>query len=416
MTALLGALVLFLLGLAGARLSFTTAGMPLGARFLFVAGTHFLFIGFLLGPVVGLLTRDVIAQFFPLLALGLGWVGLLFGLQLDVRSLRRFPWRLTGAALLQGTVAFVVFVGLALLVLAPFVEINSTARGVVLAAAATACVSGPLGVSAVAANVRGKASELLLFVASLDAFVGIVALQLVGVFYPPLGVSSATVAVGVEWLLVALAVGMVFAIFLMWLTRPKPDNDELVLFLLGSALFIGGAALYLGLAPLFVAMVAGLLLGNFAPMRRRIYSVLQQWEKPIYVILLLLLGALVTIRGVAIVPLAIGYTVVRAIAKLAGGWVAARFVRRHVHVPGTLGLGLITQGGMSLVIALSVVLSYGGLASREVVLMNFTTAVVIGVLLSELVGPFLTRDLLRRAGELQGTDAAARAAVAVNEQ
>lgn len=415
MNALIGALVLFLLGLAGARLSFTTAGMPLGTRFLFVAGTHFLFIGFLLGPVVGLLSRDVIAQFFPLLALGLGWVGLLFGLQLDIRQLRRFPRRLTTAALLQAGIAFLVFFGLALLALTPFFEFDEVTQGVLLAAAATACVSSPLGVSAVAANVRGKTSELLLYIASLDAFVGIVALQLIAALYHPLRVNGLSAAAGAQWLLVAVAVGVAFAIFLLWLTRPKPDKDELVLFLLGSALFLGGAALYLGLSTLFVAMVAGMLVGNLSPMRRRVYAALQEWEKPIYVILLLLLGALVVVQSAAVVPLAIGYAVLRAIAKLAGGWVAARVVRPHLRVPSALGLGLITQGGMSLVIALSIVLAYGGLGSRDPVLTNFTTAVVIGVLLSELAGPFLTRNLLRSAGELQGTDAAARAIIAVNE-
>ena len=415
MDALIGALVLFLLGLAGARLSFTTAGMPLGARFLFVAGTHFLFIGFLLGPVVGLLSREVIAQFFPLLALGLGWVGLLFGLQLEVRQLRRFPRRITIGALLQAVVAFGVFFGLGLLALAPFFALDDVTRAVLLAGAATACVSSPLGVSAAVANVRGRTSELLLYCASLDALIGIVALQVIFALFHPLRARGLSIAIGAEWLFVAVGVGVAFAIFLLWLTRPKPDSDELVLFLLGCALFLGGASLYLGLSTLFVAMIAGTLVGNLSPMRRRLFTVLQEWEKPIYVILLLLLGALVSVRSATVVPLAIGYAVLRLIAKLAGGWVTARVVRPLVVVPGTLGLGLLTQGGMSLVIALGIVLAYGGLGSTTPVLTNFMSAVVIGVLLSEVFGPFLTRRVLRGAGELQGTDAAARAAVAASK-
>ena len=162
-------------------------------------------------------------------------------------------------------------------------------------------------------------------------------------------------------------------------------------------------------------MIAGALVGNLSPMRRRLFSVLQEWEKPIYVILLLLLGALVSVRSATVVPLAIGYAVLRLIAKAAGGWVTSRVVRPLVVVPGTLGLGLLTQGGMSLVIALGIVLAYGGLGSTAPVLTNFMSAVVIGVLLSEVFGPFLTRRVLRGAGELQGTDAAARAAVATSK-
>jgi hypothetical protein len=410
--ALIGALVLFLLGLGGARLSFTTAGMPLGARFLFVAGTHFLLIGYILGPVIGLLSRDVIAQFFPLLALGLAWVGLLFGLQLDVRQLRKFPVRFTMAALLQGVVAFAVFFVLAALALLPFFAPTEIMRAALLAGAATACVSSPLGLSAVAVNVRGRMSELLLYIGSLDALVGIVALQLVFALNNPLRAGGLNVAIGAEWILAAIAVGVAFAIFLTWLTRPKPDRDELVLFLLGSALFLGGASLYLGVSTLFVATVAGMIVGNASPMRRRLFTVLQEWEKPIYVIILLLLGALVVVNDVNVIPLALGYALVRVVAKLAGGWVAARIVRPRLLVPDTLGLGLLTQGGMSLVIVLSVLLAYGGLDTPDPVLTSFTTAVVIGVLLSELFGPFFTRRLLRSAGELAGTDAAARPTVA----
>ncbi len=412
MNALIGALVLFLLGLAGARLSFTTAGMPLGARFLFVTGAHFLFIGFLLGPVIGLLSRDVIYEFYPLLALGIAWVGLLFGLQLEVQQIKRFPRSLTLAALVQAGIAFLVFYVLALFAVLPFFNVDESTQAVLLAAAATACVSSPLGVSTVAVNIRGRTSELLLYFSSLDGIVGIIALQLIFALYHPLRSTGLNVAAGAEWIVIAVAVAAVFAIFLLWLTRPKPDSDELMLFLLGSALFLGGASLYLGVSTLFVAMIAGAVIANLSPLRRRIFSTLREWEKPIYVILLLLLGALVDVRSWVVLPLAIGYTVVRLVAKLAGAWVAARAIRPLIEVPDTLGLGLITQGGMSLALALAIVLAYGGLDGASTELVNFTSAVVIGVVLSELIGPFLTRHLLDSAGELQGSNAAARAAAA----
>lgn len=415
MNALIGALALFLLGLVGARLSFTAAGMPLGARFLFITGAHFLLVGFLLGPVIGLLTRDVIYAFYPLLALGLAWVGLLFGLQLEVRQLQRFPRSLTLAALLQAGIAFLVFYVLAFGALLPFFRLDETTHAVLLAAAATACVSSPLGVSTVAGKLRGPTSELLLYFASLDGIVGIVALQLIFSLYHPLRSSGLNVAAGAEWIVIAVGVAAVFAIFLLWLTRPKPGGDELMLFLLGAALFLGGACLYLGVSTLFVAMLAGAVIGNLSPLRRRIFTTLRDWEKPIYVILLLLLGALVGLRSWIVLPLAMGYAIVRVIAKLAGGWVSARAIRPLLQVPDSLGLGLITQGGMSLAIALAIVLAYGGLIDASTELVDFTSAVVIGVVLSEVIGPFLTRHLLNSAGELPPPEATTRTAPATGQ-
>ena len=76
-------------------------------------------------------------------------------------------------------------------------------------------------------------------------------------------------------------------------------------------------------------------------------------------------------------------------------------VQARFPVPKRLGFGLIPQGGISLAMAVSGVLMYADLqvggADAEAALF---TLIVMGVLLSELVGPFLTINLLRRAGEL----------------
>ena len=72
-----------------------------------------------------------------------------------------------------------------------------------------------------------------------------------------------------------------------------------------------------------------------------------------------------------------------------------------IRPPPRIGVGLIPQGGISLAMALSMTLTYGalGAAQADAVQLAFTT-IVLAVAGSELVGPFLTRDLLREAGEI----------------
>jgi hypothetical protein len=65
-----------------------------------------------------------------------------------------------------------------------------------------------------------------------------------------------------------------------------------------------------------------------------------------------------------------------------------------------MGEGLVTQGGMSVALALSAVLSYQGFQSGQANTETFFTIVVLGVVLSDLAGPLLTTDVLRRAGEI----------------
>lgn len=75
--------------------------------------------------------------------------------------------------------------------------------------------------------------------------------------------------------------------------------------------------------------------------------------------------------------------------------------RLSFPTPKLLGLGLIPQGGISLVMALSAFLTFYGLeiGSFDVSQALFSV-VVLGVVLSELVGPKLTTETLRRAGEI----------------
>lgn len=402
---LVSTLALIVIALVGARFSFSNAPVASGPRLLFRTGIHFLFMGFLLGPsVLGFIEAEAALQLRPLLELGLGWVGLLFGLQLDRRALSRFPPGLITAAVAQAAVAFALFllVGWALL---DAVDVRGDViELLVLSAAATACVSTPAGIALISTNffVRGAVSDFLLFVASLDAVVGIIALQVIYSLYQPaemiLGLGQISALV---WIPVALALGVAGGVVFLWLTRPQAKSEELVLFLLGIAAYASGAALHLQLSLLLVAVVLGATLANLSPERRRIYRVLQRWEKAIYVIFLLLAGALLRFSTPWILPLALAYAAVRGASKLAANLLVVRAVPLPFRPPASIGLGLLPQGGISLAMAVSVVLTYAGTSlGSDSAVDVFFAIVVSGVILSELLGPFLTIRLLRRVGEI----------------
>jgi hypothetical protein len=81
--------------------------------------------------------------------------------------------------------------------------------------------------------------------------------------------------------------------------------------------------------------------------------------------------------------------------------VMVRLLPLQFATPRRLGLGLISQGGISLAMAISGVLTYSGLRSDGRNPVDLLLAVVVlGVILSELSGPFLTRNILVRAGEI----------------
>jgi hypothetical protein len=405
MNPLVGILVLILLALLGARFSFRAGRVPEGPRLLFRTGTHFLVFGFLLGPAgLGLLTVEATRQLSPLLALGLGWVGFHFGLQLDRRNLAHFPVAWHVVALGQAVLSFLLFLGGGWLILSAAGASSGSFAPLILIAAATAAVTTPAGIAMVSSNfmVRGSVRDLLFFIGSLDAVVGIVALQVTYALFRPVPGAAAPALLPQPMLnLVAAGLGLVLGILFLWLVRRRPTGEELMLYILGMSAFGAGAALQWGLSPLFVSVAMGALVANGGPGSQRVFRILQRWEKPVYLTFLLLAGVLLSTPTRWLLLLAGGYALLRTAAKTAGAAALVALVPLGFHAPRRLGLGLVPQGGISLAMAAGAALMYPDLRMGHVGGEgSLFTVIVIGVMLSELTGPFFTVKLLRRAGEI----------------
>ncbi len=404
MDPLVSAFLLILVALLGARFSFSTLHVPPGPRLVFSMGTHFLFLGVVLGSqLLGLLSLEVVERLYPLLALGLGWIGLLFGIQLDRESLSHFPARFYQVAFGQAILTFLVVAVVGIGLMRAFGLGSDATSLLVIGAAAIASLSSPAGIGLISSNflIRGNLRELLFFVASLDGVVGIVALQIGYSWYHPdwtvMGQEPISAPV---WMLIAVVLGIVGGIVFVWLSRPRPSPEELVLFLLGMGAFASGAALHLGVSPLFVCAVMGAVIANLGD-SQRVYRALERWEKPVYVVFLVVAGASLTFPTPWILPLAVAFAVLRAAGKVGAGYAAGRAVRLHFQPPKGMGLALLAQGGMAVAMVGDFVLTRPNL---EVGGMNGTEllfgAVVIAIVLSELTAPFLTTSVLRRAGEI----------------
>lgn len=405
MDTLVPTLVVILLALLGARFAFSTQPSGLGPRLLFRTGVHFMLVGFLLGPSgLGLLTADATQQLSPLLGLGLGWVGFHFGLQLNRRALTQFSPSHHVLALGQAVLAFLLFAGVALGITRLVGLDEPVVPLLVLTAACTAAVTTPAGIAMVSANfrVRGSVRNLLLFIGSIDALVGITALQVTYALYRPGTVPAGTGSMSqLAFVGLAVGVGLLCGIVFMWLTRSRPVSEELVLFLLGICAFGSGVALQWDLSPLFVSAIMGAVVANLSRDRDRIQLLLSRWEKPVYVTFLLLAGALITIPTWLVFPLAVAYAALRFLSKLAGASVLAAVVPFSFEVPRRLGLGLVPQGGISIAMAVSGALMYTDLRILGVDAEALLFAVIVmGVALAELTGPFLTTRLLEHVGEI----------------
>jgi hypothetical protein len=396
-----GVALLLMFALVGYRRTFTRLPLPIGARLIFLTGTEFILVGVALGDqLIGLLDHQTIGSLTPLFSLGLGVIGLIVGIQLELNKMLRFPTHYLA-------IAFVQAVSTILVVFWPFYYIlellfGDDQRAVLLASLVLAATAGCTAQTALAlidrelAVRRARVMELLRYISSVDAVVGLLLLQFALCLMQAQPVLGWSAGVSVQWFALSLLVGGSTGFLLHLLTRVRCSDEELLIFVLGMAVFAGGVALFLKLSPLFVNTIMGMVVANLPGAKNRIFSLLAQLEKPFYIVFLILAGAIWRPGSTWALPLAVLYLGLRLIGKVSGGYLAGRAAPSHSRPPPIVGLGLVSQGG----IAIAMVMNYYQLSSAAVTEVVVTT-VLVAVILNELASPFLARTVLGRAGEIE---------------
>jgi hypothetical protein len=147
------------------------------------------------------------------------------------------------------------------------------------------------------------------------------------------------------------------------------------------------------LSPLFVNLIVGVVVANRSPRRARVLGSLLKIEKPIYLILLTMAGAMWRLPPLSLLALVPLFILLRFIGKLIGGALAGRLISPQTSMWG-VGPGLIPHGGMALALALNVKQFFPGPLGDLAI-----NAAIASMLVATLVGPWALRRLLVAEGE-----------------
>ena len=160
---------------------------------------------------------------------------------------------------------------------------------------AAASVSSPSVITAIAHRMRaeGKAARLLRYVSSIDGVVGILGFGIITLFFfgPSYQIGIDALA-GWQWIIFALFLSITIGFLFHMLTIAKLEDSELLAMMIGILVFSAGACFFLNLSPLFVCFLVGIILSNLSTSRERFYRILVLKEKPVYILLLVLVGTL----------------------------------------------------------------------------------------------------------------------------
>ncbi|NMO21129.1 sodium:proton exchanger [Pyxidicoccus fallax] len=388
MQALLVFLSIAALSLLASSRALDPGRFPALAR-LAASGFLFLIVGVLLGPsVAGVLSARNLEGMRPVLALGLGTAGVILGLNLEPRLLRLLPRPVYTAALAHAGTAF-FFVApplVAPLLFTSGLSLKAAVGAAALLGAAASLSSGHFAVLAFRAGRMDRARGLgIALLTMLDDAVGL------GVLALALVVGAASnVGEGLGLVCLAVLLGILCGALLAFLTHALKDPAELTTVTLGGVALVGGAAAYLRVSALLAGVACGATLALVGGRTvERVARALGRVERPVFLVLVFLVGCGIHARDWAAWALVPGFVGLRFLGKVLGGKLAQRVLGGALELPPRLGYALIAQGGLALcLVAEYGMLVPGGLSQRVL------DVVVVGAVLNELLAGPAFRQVL----------------------
>lgn len=367
-------------------------------------------------PATGSAGIDLLA---PFIALGAGWIGLIYGMSLDVRQLVSQRDGALRLAFLEGAlIAVPVFVtSFALLDAFAPADLPGGSSSLYLCAGVLGTTAWAGSISAIDVvrrryNVVGETLNTLVRGARFSDMLAILAFGvLFATFHDIVTPNLVDVAptsrepTPVEWSAITLGLGAGLGVlFAIYLDEDDSDNGTL-LALVGIIAFASGAAYFLDLSEITVSLVLGMVLVNLSRSGAKVRRTLAGTYRPMSLLLLLLAGMLWDWPPLSL-TLAISavFVGVRFLGKVSAGWAASLTtpLRRDLF------RGLIGQGDVAIAMAVTFKLVYdlgmpadisagyvGGIIDATY------TAILLGVVINEIIAPRVLKGLLVDTGEIR---------------
>ena len=381
------------------------------------AVTAYLVAGVLIGPfllgslnVPGLgIAHEQLDGFGIICDVALGFIAFSMGNEFRLAQLKAIGKQATVIGIFQAVFTTVVVdaVLIGLHFLMP--HTLSLPAAIVLGAVATATAPAATLMVVRQYKAKGPLTDILLPVVALDDAVGLV------VFAVSFGVAKSIGSGPVDVLSVVLEplVEVVFSLVLGFImgmlftlcerffhSRSKRMAVSVTFVMMTvaiSSLKFEIFGIHVGFSSLLACMMLGSVFCNACDFSEELMDRADRWTAPILILFFVISGAeleLSVFAQGAVVVVGIVYILARSLGKYFGAGISARATKCSPSIIKYLGITLLPQAGVALGMAIKAV----ELGPDGAIVRNIT---LFAVLVYELVGPFLTKIALTRAGDIK---------------
>ena len=381
------------------------------------AVTAYLISGVLIGPfVLGALgipgigiTSKQIEGFGLISDLALGFIAFSMGNEFRLYQLKKIGKQATVIGVLQALITTVV-VDIALIAL-HFAMPNtlSIPAAIVLASVATATAPAATLMVVKQYKAKGPVTDVLLPVVALDDAVGLV------VFAISFGIARSMGTAGVSplaiileplleivlSLLLGFVMGLLFTLCEKYFHSRSKRMAVSVTFVMMtvaiSSLKFEVGGIHIAFSSLLACMMLGTVFCNICEVSEELMDRADRWTTPVLILFFVISGAELDLSVFVqwtVVVVGIVYIFARSLGKYYGANISARMTKSDPNIVKYLGITLLPQAGVALGMAIKAI----ELGPDGAIVCNIT---LFAVLIYEIVGPFLTKIALTKAGDIK---------------
>ena len=381
------------------------------------AVTAYLISGVLIGPFVlgalnipgiGIISEQI--EGFGLISdLALGFIAFSMGNEFRLSQLKKIGKQATVIGVLQALITTIV-VDVALIALHfAMPDTLSIPAAIVLASVATATAPAATLMVVKQYKAKGPVTDVLLPVVALDDAVGLV------VFAISFGIARSMGTAGVSplaiileplleivlSLLLGFVMGLLFTLCEKYFhSRSKRMAVSVTFVMLTVALSglkfeIGD--IHIAFSSLLACMMLGTVFCNICEVSEELMDRADRWTTPVLILFFVISGAELDLSVFAqwtVVVVGIIYIIARSLGKYYGANISARITKSDPNIIKYLGITLLPQAG----VALGMAIKAAELGPEGNIVRNIT---LFAVLVYEIVGPFLTKVCLTKAGDIK---------------